>query len=236
VLATYDLETQPTTFDFVNWLVNALTHGATEVSFANFDRIQVKKYPAAVARQRFRNIVLQVCRIAGVPVLDGIGERFSYFWKDCPQNPWKFPYLKKYNHTTVTLRNYNRNPQRNSNVAAWRKFAAETGALVIEDYGITPIPLVDRWDLYQCRMNYFVDNGPAVLCYYSDAPYATFGWEMTPHLENMGFHKGYQFPWANDNQRLIWADDTYENIKNFAGSVGRQACAAGDSGMSAVAA
>lgn len=231
MLAAYDLETQPTTFDFVNWLVNAMTHGATEVSFLNYERIQTKKYPAEVARERFRNILLPVCRLAGVPVSQGDGERFSYFWKDCPQDPCKFKYQKRYDHVTVTIRNYERNQSRNSNLTAWMLFAEENNAVVIYDYGTKPIPLLERWELYQCRMNYFVDNGPAVLCYYSDAPYLSFGWKMTPHLEKQGFHEGYQFPWANHDQRLIWLDDNYENITNCAGSLGHEVRQTRDAGM-----
>lgn len=143
--------------------------------------------------------------------------------------------MKKHDHVTVTLRDYERNPDRNSKRDAWMRFAKDVGAVVIDDYKHNPIPLVERWDLYQCQMNYFVDNGPAVLCYYSEAPYMTFGMKMTPHLDAMGFYEGYQFPWANSQQRLIWAEDTYVNLKHFSGGMGSEIRKAGEGSLHAVA-
>ena len=220
MLATYDLEKQPTTFDFVTWLSIAMGNGATEVSFINRDKIQVKKYPKDVAEKRFKDILLPVCEIAGVPVVEGIGKSFPYFWSDCPRKPWKFKYQKKYDHRTVTIRDSFRNPHRNSNREAWECFAKDIGAVVIDDCDLKPIPLKERWDLYQCRMNLFVDNGPANLCYFSDAPYISMKFQPTPHLEKIGFPKGAQIPWANKNQKLVWEDDTYENLTNLFGSLG----------------
>ncbi len=217
MLATYDLERQPTTFDVVIWLVKAKSAGASAVSFINRDKIQVKKYSAAVAEQRFNNIVLPACELAGLPVVDGVGKMFTHLWVDCPNDPWKFFYSRKYDHTTVTIRDSFRNLHRNSNRPAWERFAKETGAIVIDDADKAPMSLSERWDLYQCRMNYFVDNGPAALCYFSDAPYVSMKWKLTQHHVNKTFFRpGYQFPWANRDQRLMWEDDTYENIKRAA--------------------
>lgn len=32
-------------------------------------------------------------------------------------------------------------------------------------------------------------------------------------FKSMGFFPGSQFPWADENQKIIWEDDTYENLK-----------------------
>jgi hypothetical protein len=194
------------------WLSIAKSAGATELSFVNRDRIQVKKYPSAVANARFERIVLPLCELSETPVVEGDGERFSYWWKDLPANPWKFPYRRKYEHTTVTIRDSFRNFHRNSNRPAWLRFAKETGAVVIDDADKVFMSIGERWDLYQCRMNFFVENGPTVMCWLSDAPYTAMNLKMTPHQEKMGFFEGYQLPWANRNQKLVWKEDSFENI------------------------
>jgi hypothetical protein len=135
---------------------------------------------------------------------------------------WKFPYKKKHDHITVTIRDSWRNKHRNSNRAEWDKFiswAENRGekVVVLEDREEDPISVKDRWELYQCKMNLFVPSGPAALPILSDAPYIIVGYPGNTHdvyLQTVHhwLWRNMQFPWANRNQKLVWKPDKFENI------------------------
>lgn len=136
---------------------------------------------------------------------------------------WKFPYKKKYEHITVTIRESWRNRPRNSSRKEWDKFiswAENRGekVVVLEDREENPYTVRERWDLYQCKMNLAVSNGPALLLHLSDAPYVVLGYANGEHDTYVlgiwhWMWKGYQHPWANRNQKLVWKPDTFENIQ-----------------------
>jgi hypothetical protein len=116
---------------------------------------------------------------------------------------------------TVTLREEPRLPWRNSNGAAWRAFAAEIGALVIEDHQVNPIGLHTRAALYAgAEMNFFVVNGPMHVCSLMGAPLLCFGANKCEGgLGRTGIAWGENYPWHGPDQRLIWEDDTLENLR-----------------------
>lgn len=138
---------------------------------------------------------------------------------------WKFPYKRKHDHITVTIRESWRNTHRNSDRKEWDKFiswAENAGqkVVVLEDREEDPISVKDRWDLYQCKMNLGVSNGPMTLCVLSDAPYLIFGYGAgTTDIYVLGIHHwmwlNYQHPWANRNQRLVWKKDKFETIQKL---------------------
>jgi hypothetical protein len=85
-----------------------------------------------------------------------------------------------------------------------------------------------RAALYQqAFVNLMVCNGPMTWCTHSPAPYLIFkqivhlpedphwpggtveGWRKFVHLE-----VGEQFPWASPMQRLTWADDSFDEIRD----------------------
>lgn len=138
----------------------------------------------------------------------------------------------------ITLREAEYWPQRNSDVAEWVKFAKTLDRRVIfirdtakafipiEGFETCPTASLDlhaRLTLYRAAcMNFFVPNGPGGLAWYSkDIPYLTF-YKSAPgyHCHSTEFLKEHvgldaygQFPWASERQRLIYADDTFENIQ-----------------------
>jgi hypothetical protein len=112
---------------------------------------------------------------------------------------------------TVTLRNFDRFPTRNSREADWRTFAAEIGALVIPDYEVEPIGLHERMALYAgAEMNFFVTNGPVMLCFLSEYPAMGFDVQNSPPK---GVEKFGQYPFLLPQHRQIWEPDTIENIR-----------------------
>jgi hypothetical protein len=58
------------------------------------------------------------------------------------------------------------------------------------------------------------------LCHYSEAPYLSFlitdgpeGAKSLAHMERCGFGFGTQLPFRGKNQAMVWARDSFENIR-----------------------
>jgi hypothetical protein len=135
---------------------------------------------------------------------------------------------------TITLRECDHWPQRNSKVDEWVKAAKQIpNCIVIRDTRIANEPLEvatcpeasrsirTRAELYRSSYcNFFVNNGPAWLCVALDAPMVM----LRPATE--GIERGYlygraiyrdmgvtdQLPASPCYQRLVWEDDTADNI------------------------
>lgn len=220
----YDLSRQPCNFNFLEFLVAFVTRGATEVCLDD-SRGFVLKYGRQDSELRLHNIVLPACALAGVPVkfgTEGVGG--DYHISAVLAAYREVGHIKKLQSVrppknvryTVTLRDYGGlQPARNSNIEAWERFASDIGALVIPDFYTKPIGLHERMALYAgAEMNFHVGNGPAALCYFSDAPFLGFWHHVSKNYHrDHGFPHGSQLPWLNDRQKFVWVDDTYENIK-----------------------
>lgn len=216
--AYYDLSKKPATFNFLTWLVHAKTLGATEVVFDVSKGFQKKKFPEYIGKQMYENVLIPACEIWGMDWREGTDGDFSpsYFDEDLIRTYHKLGRIEKpvmmagSHRYTVTIRESIRNKHRDSHRAAWERFASEIGAYVIEDAYKKPLSLKDRFALYASKMNFFCSNGPGALCFYSDAPYLFF----SPPCANATVHEvGFQFPWRNCNQRIVWAEDTLDNIR-----------------------
>jgi hypothetical protein len=142
---------------------------------------------------------------------------------------------------SITLREAKYQPHRNSNLPEWLKFAdwlKERGEQVVfvrdtdkaeeelEGYDTLPEASLDldvRMALYQqAKMNYFVSNGPAVMPWFSDAP-----WMMIHSLNKddpydanrpdiwqhfIGVPEGGQFPWASKRQHFVWGPSPMPDV------------------------
>ena len=116
--------------------------------------------------------------------------------------------------------------------ANWNKSVCSTidiedYTLEIEDdyYNTFPVASIDldiRLALYQhAKINFSVGGGPTILLHYSqDIPYRTFkmaydGYKSSSvdFLTEMGFPPGSQFPWHTENQKIVWEDDSFENLE-----------------------
>ena len=227
----YDLGNRPASFDFVTCLASSIAIGVKHVRFV-YGKWKPKNYTLAQAEERWQSIVKPA------PVLFGltysIGER-----KGVEVNHMIYAAIKTYrnvgrigkigmpciakDYVTLTLRK-SRNPERDSNEAEAMKFAANCNrkVIIIRDWDEKPLDLYDRMTIYaNAYMNIMVINGPATLCFHSDAPYIcmrTIGCEnsgsTSPSFSaRNGITPGFQFPWANANQRLSYLDDTAANME-----------------------
>jgi hypothetical protein len=163
------------------------------------------------------------------------GERVPLFRSGKP-SPFGSDYI------TITTREAEHYPERNSNMIAWYKLALdlqEEGERVIfvrdtrfafapmhfETCPAASVDLITRCALYEhARANLFVSNGPGGLAMFGTRPWM----QMVP-IKNMEFgvyppstaefwkdstdiSPGEQWPWSADDQCLVWLPDTYENL------------------------
>lgn len=231
MIALYDLSKYLASFNFFEWLVQVKAMGAKSVAF-DIRHPKVNKWPQEKVLQRFHSILVPGCALAdldyriysahlqGPPqALDFVepgGKQLVRFW-----NKYKrIPRLHSVKPTgaaryTVTLRKTQRSPLRDSDEKAWRDFASEIGAQVIPDYDTEPMHLHDRVALYAgAEMNFFVSNGPGILCSLTEYPCMLFN---TVHaagsLAADGIGYGKQYPWMLPNQRAIWEIATPESLR-----------------------
>lgn len=138
-------------------------------------------------------------------------------------------------YITITLREAEHWPDRNSNLAAWLSFAEGCGhpVVFVRDTAKAdePLPVLTcpaaskdvqaRAALYQqAKCNLFTSNGTFSLGLFGSAPYLMFKplcpgtTATTPEwwANQIGIAPGTQAPWATDSQKIVWADDTPENI------------------------
>lgn len=222
----YDLSNRPASFDFVTCLATATAFGVKHVRFV-LGGWKPKNYHDPV--DRFISIVEPACALYGLDY--SVGERRGMeiphilrYATQCYQEHGRIGKIKQEcragDYVTVTLRK-SRTPERDSNEAEWMKFVEKTNYFVEVLVDGEKIPLAERMKLYAgAKMNFFVMNGPATLCFHSDAPYLvmkTIGGpnsgSTSPESSKVnGIYPGFQFPWANQNQRLSYKEDTCENI------------------------
>jgi hypothetical protein len=138
---------------------------------------------------------------------------------------------------TITIRESPIKPGRNSNIAEWMKVAAWLKAegffpLFVPDtdnlhafgefdyYSSAATNVMERLALYdQAVLNLTVNNGPAELLFWSQRPCLIFRYNDERFLEtSAAWHKknllpvGSQPSWFTDRQRIVWEDDTAENV------------------------
>jgi hypothetical protein len=145
-------------------------------------------------------------------------------------------------YVVITLREADHWPHRNSNIDAWRKFAAylqKIGEKVVfirdtakadepfEDFPTWPEASRDldmRMAAYQeAKTNWMISNGPIGLCEFSSVPWVQFvpvertGGNYEPNTglfwkDSNGINIGGQFPWCRPDQRIVWERDSLENL------------------------
>jgi len=131
----------------------------------------------------------------------------------------------------ITFRERSLEPTRNSNKKAWWSAFNGSNDLFIQDneaeLSLENINVELRMAIYQkAKMNWFVSNGCAALCILNpDINYKVFKIE-TPSVgcttiryinKSSGINRGDSPRIANEGQKYIWQEDTYENIKREKG-------------------
>ena len=231
--AYYDLSESPVNFNVMEFLGAAVAYGADHIYFDATKGVKAK-FSIEETNERFASILVPCCRLMGV--------RYTILTEKgtCPIHPIINPgyhvsaLLRAYKTTgcigfikpsynlaaeeskkfTITLRQSDRYPFRNSDVAAWERFATRINALIIPDYIEKKIPLETKVELWaNAQMNFFVNNGPAIMCYLSKIPYLSFfKWHDREYHIHHGFPDGSQFPWATKSQKILWEMDSYDNL------------------------
>lgn len=226
--AVYRLNKSPANFNFVEFLVAAKTLGATEIVFDDTNGYR-NKYSDDETKLRMKSILEPACALAEISFRYGspkTGDAIDCGYglkapvKAYKKMGWiyKLKSLKtpKKCKATVTLRNQKTNEHRNSDRAAWLRFAKEVDAVVIEDYDDEPIHLHKRMALYAgAEMNYFHANGTSCLCFFSDYPYTA----IIPRVESDVFDQTKnplgKFPWSTDKQRVWVMPDSWEFLSKL---------------------
>jgi hypothetical protein len=221
--AIYRLRQSIAGFDFFHWLVYAKAKKATEIVF-DIREPKTNKFDLATVMRRFESILLPGPALAGMEA--SIGTEFDIDLGVCDQrklnhhvsNGGKFEPLRSVLPPgpftyTITMRKFDRWPNRNSNESAWLRFGDEIGAKIIPDYEEVPIHLHERMALYAgAEMNFFVTNGPVSLCFLSDYPAAGFDVQKS---KPTGIPDGGQYPFLGKDQFQIWQPDEYSNIRSW---------------------
>ena len=227
----YDLSNRPASFDFITCLSTAISIGIKHVRFV-YGGWKPKNYSIKQAEERWLSIVEPASELFGLTY--SIGKR-----NGLEVNHMIYAAIASYKRTgrigkiitpcqsrgyiTLTMRK-SRNPERDSKEDEWRKFAdrCDRKVIWIEDNEDSSLHLHDRMKLYAgAYLNMMVINGPLTLCIHSDAPYVSMrtigcdnsGSTSPKFSAKNGITPGFQFPWANANQRLSYLDDTAENIE-----------------------
>lgn len=242
MIAQYDLSTDIASTDFLSWMVMAAADGATEIVFRTDRGFRTNKWPPERVKRRLETLLMPSPAFLGLPYrigTDGVrtknGPNAAHL-QQFVKSGRTFPRLKtvlppgsaKY---TVTLRNDYRIPEKNSNIPAWRQFAEEIGAVVIEDYDDIPMHPHDIMSLYAgADMNFGVNSGQFWMCALSPYPYMVFDTcdkgehPDTAHRGTIKFYFvkygvpiGGKWAWFNENQHVVWEPDTIDVLrKHFA--------------------
>ena len=141
---------------------------------------------------------------------------------------------------TINLRKIKYLVERNSNEIEWLKIANLLNkiffVIIVPDNDDHDISIFKKfyiskeaqWNidlriaLYSISsMNLFVNSGPCSLCIFSSFPYMMFNLipnKLKIEFENIwkkrGFRKGSQPKFLKQNQKWIWKEDNFQNIKN----------------------
>ncbi len=220
--ALYSLSSKIACFDFYAWQAMQAQAGATEIVFDKSNP-KTAKWPRETVLRRFESILWPGPALLGLKRSIGTvgGQLAPYHQRDLirmSRAGVQFPRLKSVlppgkERYTVTLRNTQRSPDRNSNEAEWREFAAEIGARVIPDYDVEPIHLHERMALYAgAEMNFFCANGPSILCFLSEYPAMMFD-SQNSTLTSCGLPLGEKYPFCLPQHFMIYEPPALPTIR-----------------------
>lgn len=229
MIALYDMRFMPTTYDYFNWLCHVKLLGATRIHF-RIEPMGQSKYSIAEGLKRFKNFIYPAPELFGLEKAmrnDGDGTIGSLYFndlqadaerlrgnaKDIPRFRSVLPPSDK--RFTVTIRDTFRNVHKNSDRVLWEKFAARTGAYIIDDHAKKPMELHDRIALYAgAKMNFGVVNGPLAALYYSPYPFCIHC-DPIASAKSFGGHKiksGDRAACFLPNQRWVWEKPTMDSL------------------------
>lgn len=258
----YNVTQAPLSFDFTTWIVDkeikrirANAPAPLKVGFWLGRDGKSGMDGAANRQQMLDHVCRPALKLLGA-VEDPIAtkgpfeEFFSYkYITEASRNGEVIPQFKtdkqlniEPGYVTITLREVDYWPHRNSNLKDWLRFADYILAkgervIFVRDtkvadaewpYSYPTCPeaskdLETRLALYQkAKCNCFVANGPGNLCFFSNSPFLFFMPMDDQGAYNAGtsqywrdcagIEPGEQFPWFNEQQKIVWKPDFYTNI------------------------
>lgn len=224
MIATYRLSKHAASFEFFYWLVMVKADGASQIVF-DISNPKTRKFPLADVMQRFHSIIEPGPALAELPYrfgtdttqLDATASQLLAWWN----SGMRFERLKsvkpaKRCRYTVTIRENKAGAPLRDSGQAWREFAKEINAVVIEDYYRQPMHLHDRLALYAgADMNFGVCNGPMALLSLTEYPVTLVVNSQSARnsITRYGGPPDQKLPWMLSNQHLIWKDDTLDNLR-----------------------
>jgi hypothetical protein len=258
----YNCTKSPISFDFITWMMDAEMNriragapGPLKIGFW-FGKDGKTGIGGSDSRERFLD---NVCRpamalIGAVEDPKAVYGKFKEFFsfRDITEGSRKGEAVPKFKappslrtfppgYVTITLREAEYWPHRNSKIKEWVRFARYLQArgervIFVRDTAKAKEPFLDfttcpeasldltvRCALYRdAKCNLFVSNGPVVLNYFMDTPFLQFldvdengayNAERPQYWEQcVGIKPGEQIPWFNDKQRIVWKPDYFTNL------------------------
>lgn len=265
----YNVPSAPVSYDFIAWLVDAemtrIREGAPaplKVAFA-FGRNGKTGLDMPSRRQMFDHVVRpSLALIGAVEDPRALGGRFDehYLFRfivEAARRGEQVPVFRAPRKpptqldgvVTITLREAEHWPHRNSDLHVWTRFARwleECGERVVfvrdtafardplmgfDTVPVASTDLIARMALYErARCNLFVANGPATLAYFGLQPWISFiplqpdshpysVETVSGYPGSMGLAAGEQFPWASPRQRIVNAPATFDGLVQAWGDV-----------------
>lgn len=218
--ARYPLSKKIAGFDFFPWLVLQPDAGYDEVVF-DASNPKTDKFTMGEVHKRYESILKPGPALLGMKWSEGqegqVTKGGQQALVDHCKAGGKFPRLKSVlppgkERYTVTLRTTRRWPNRNSR-EDWITFAKEIGARVIPDYDVEPMHLHERMALYAgAEMNFFVTNGPVMLCFLSEYPAMGFDVQNSPMIP-LGIPMGEPYPFLLPQHKQVYEPDTLPVIR-----------------------
>lgn len=253
----YDLSRAPIGWDFASWLIDqemtrvrAGAPAPLKVAFVG-DTSKRKWGPAEA--QMVEKVMRPLIGLIGAvedPRAAGAGVNKEFYMlryvTEGAKRGEPVPMFKVYDgpphdFVTITLREAEHWPHRNSNLPAWSQLAHELtsrgeNVVFVRDTAKAAEPFEDfiavaaastdlnvRADLYaKAKCNLFVSNGPWWLGLFGKRPWLAFNAvskddpfdanKPNMWLDFNGIAVGEQFPWQQEDQRIIWKADDYETM------------------------
>ncbi len=263
--ARYDLQRAPFSYDFSCWLVaremDRVRAGAPAPLKIGFTDPPKDRVVTPQNKLMFENVMIPLVEMIGAVVdpqaVNAPGQNEFYtplHVVEASRKGETVPVLKPRAEAvqraaavvagrppiTITLREAEHDPIRNSNIEAWLRFAGDLRdagerVIFIRDTAKADEPLADfemspeaardlhfRGALYeQAKGNLFVSNGPFGLALFGTCPWLYLNdiseYQGSVNSAEMwtryiGVEPGGQYPWSRPNQRIVWKNDDYENI------------------------
>lgn len=260
--ACYDLSRNPSSWDFLTWLVTAkLDHEQSGINeklkiclpvgpHDGFRHGDVMDREQKI--QLLENVIQPAIKALDCELIDGTaGRRYDYIYRPITDASLEGRAIPKFRASgealewaqqykgsvVITLREASYWTQRNSDLRGWFTFAASlkdervvfvrdtckaNEKLAFETCPEASLEFDKRLALSSvAKCNLMVSNGPVSLLYFGNAPFIEF---KPPNIKGYapstaewwekfsGITTKQDFPWFRDDQRIVWKQDSAENI------------------------